>query len=92
MAEDADWRDGAWCAMLEQPLLTAEVPLDIAQAVLDMGYLHWTSSRRLSTSRCSLLFRSPLGVPIVNSSLTYYRNLFVYGGCTCAMGRGSYAV
>ena len=78
MVEDAECRDGAWRAMPEQPVLTKEVPLDTAQVLPDIGYLHWTSSQRLSTCRCSMLFRSPLGGPIVNSSFTYYKNASRY--------------
>ena len=68
----------AWCAILEQPTLLEEVPLESAQAVLDVGYLHGSSFEGLGTSRCSILFRSLLGVPIVNSSFIFYRIAFLH--------------
>ena len=47
MAEDAGCLDGAWCGILEKLALNDEVPIDTAQAVLDMRSVHWTGSRSL---------------------------------------------
>ena len=77
MAEDDEKRDDAWCTMLEQPHLIEEVPVHTTQAVLNIGYRLWTASGKMSTSRCSVLFQSLLGVPIVNPDFIYYRSFML---------------
>ena len=68
--------DGVWSAFLASHYLADEVRIGSRNAILDCGCAFWIQSEGLDTTRCVVFFNRELGVPIVNSSFTYCRDVF----------------
>ena len=52
--------------------------MESRRAILDCSYTFWTQSEHLNTTQCAVLFNRQLGVPMVSSSFTFYRNAFLF--------------
>ena len=78
IARDRHVLDGAWSTFLALLQFADDVPVDSRNAVRDCGCAFWQHSEGLNTTRCAVLFESELGVPIVNSSFTYYRDVLPF--------------
>ena len=78
MAEDPKIMDSAWSTFLSCAHLADEIPVESRQAILDCGYTFWTQLDQLNTTRCAVLFNKQLGVPMVSSFFTFYRDAFLF--------------
>ena len=78
VTDDVLLLDSAWCMLLDTPGLAEQVPLESRTTVLDCGYTWWTTSNTLTTTRCAVLFRRLLGVPIVRLQFLTYRDAFLF--------------
>ena len=78
VADDKQTLDTAWCMLLDTPGLAEDVPVESRTPVLDCGFTCWNSSLTLTTTRCAVLFRRLLGVPMVSSEFVTYRDAFLF--------------
>ena len=58
--------------------LAEDVPVESRTPVLDRGFTCWNFSLTLTTTRCAVLFRRLLGVPMVSSEFVTYRDAFLF--------------
>ena len=77
LADDPKIMDTVW-SFISMAQLAHNVPVESRQAVLDCEFTFWTQSEPLNTTRCAVLFNRSPGVPIVSSSFTYYRDVFLF--------------
>ena len=76
--DDRQTLDTDWCTLRDTPGVAEDVPVESRTPVLDCGFTCWNSSSTLTTTRCAVLFRRLLGVPMVSSEFVAYRDAFLF--------------
>ena len=66
-------------ALVAQPKLAMTIPAEHRVTVLLAGSATWTSSNRVNTTSLARIFFDQLGVTMVNSSFSYYRDALLFG-------------
>ena len=79
ISEQHDVLDAAWSALVAQPKLAMKIPAEHQATVLLAGSATWTSSNRVKTTSLARIFFDQLGVTMVNSSFSYYRDALLFG-------------
>ena len=79
ISEQHDVLDPAWSALVAQPKLAMKIPAEHRATILLAGSATWTSSNRVNTTSLARIFFDQLGVTMVNSSFSYYRDALLFG-------------
>ena len=64
--------------LLDTPGLAEDVPVESRTRVLDCGFTCWNSLLTVTTTRCAVLFRRLLGMPMGSSEFVTYRDAFLF--------------